>query len=147
MVRHPHRAGRGAARPCGTSSRGTWRIEDGARSKRRPHLKKQSGGAAILTDLTQERIFFGGGEQRLSTASDYMRFALMLTDDGEGNGVRLLLRKTEWLMGSDHLGPAWSQGPKVAQGLGYRFGLTVAARTAAGMAGYPFRRVKRQSAA
>ena len=47
----------------------------------------------------------------LSTASDYMRFALMLANGGEGYGVRLLSRKTIELMASDQLGSALSQGP------------------------------------
>jgi CubicO group peptidase (beta-lactamase class C family) len=66
-----------------------------------------------------------------------MRFALMLANGGEGNGVRLLSRKTVELMASDHLGPALSQGPNFAPGPGYGFGLTVAVRTQPGMAGYP----------
>lgn len=92
---------------------------------------------AQLTDVTQPRIFLGGGEGLLSTASDYMRFALMLANGGEGNGVRLLSRKTVELMTSDHLGPALSQGPNFAPGPGYGFGLTVAVRTQPGMASYP----------
>ena len=92
---------------------------------------------AQLTDVTQPRIFLGGGEGLLSTASDYMRFALMLANGGEGNGVRLLSRKTVELMASDHLGPALSQGPNFAPGPGYGFGLTVAVRTQPGMASYP----------
>ncbi len=104
---------------------------------------------AQLTDVTQPRIFLGGGEGLLSTASDYMRFALMLANGGEasgdaeaanageGGGVRLLSRKTVELMTSDHLGPALSQGPNFAPGPGYGFGLTVAVRTQPGMASYP----------
>jgi CubicO group peptidase (beta-lactamase class C family) len=91
---------------------------------------------ANLTDVTKPRTFLGGGEGLLSTASDYMRFALMLANDGEGNGVRLLSRKTVELMTSDHLGPALSQGPNFAPGPGYGFGLTVAVRTQSGMSGY-----------
>ncbi len=92
---------------------------------------------AQLTDVAQPRIFLGGGEGLLSTAPDYMRFALMLANGGEGNGVRLLSRKTVELMTSDHLGPALSQGPNFAPGPGYGFGLTVAVRTQPGMSTYP----------
>jgi len=92
---------------------------------------------AQLTDVTQPRSFLGGGEGLLSTAPDYMRFALMLANGGEGNGVRLLSRKTVELMASDHLGPALSQGPNFAPGPGYGFGLTVAVRTQPGMSAYP----------
>jgi len=102
-----------------------------------PGPDPDTGETAKLTDVTQQRIFLGGGEGLLSTASDYMRFALMLANGGEGNGVRLLSRKTVELMASDHLGPALSQGPNFAPGPGYGFGLTVAVRTQPGMAGYP----------
>jgi CubicO group peptidase (beta-lactamase class C family) len=102
-----------------------------------PGPDPDSGKIPELTDVTQQRIFLGGGEGLLSTASDYMRFALMLANGGEGNGVRLLSRKTIELMTSDHLGPALSQGPNFAPGPGYGFGLTVAVRTAPGMSGYP----------
>ena len=102
-----------------------------------PGPDPDTGETAKLTDVTQPRTFLGGGEGLLSTASDYMRFALMLANDGEGNGVRLLSRKTVELMASDHLGPALSQGPNFAPGPGYGFGLTVAVRTQPGMSGYP----------
>jgi CubicO group peptidase (beta-lactamase class C family) len=101
-----------------------------------PGPDPDTGETAKLTDVTQTRIFLGGGEGLLSTASDYMRFALMLANNGEGNGVRLLSRKTVELMSSDHLGPALSQGPNFAPGPGYGFGLTVAVRTQPGMASY-----------
>ena len=84
---------------------------------------------AKLTDVTKTRTFLGGGEGLLSTASDYIRFALMLANGGELNGTRLLSRKTVELMASDHLGPALSQGARFAPGPGYGFGLTVAVRT------------------
>jgi CubicO group peptidase (beta-lactamase class C family) len=92
---------------------------------------------AKLTDVTKTRTFLGGGEGLLSTASDYMRFALMLANGGELDGTRLLSRKTVELMASDHLGPALSQGPRFAPGPGYGFGLTVAVRMQPGMAPYP----------
>jgi CubicO group peptidase (beta-lactamase class C family) len=101
-----------------------------------PGPDPDTGEIARLTDVTQQRIFLGGGEGLLSTASDYMRFALMLANGGEGNGVRLLSRKTVELMASDHLGPELSRGPNFAPGPGYGFGLTVAVRTQPGMAGY-----------
>jgi CubicO group peptidase (beta-lactamase class C family) len=102
-----------------------------------PGPDPDTGKIPELTDVTQQRIFLGGGEGLLSTASDYMRFSLMLANGGEGNGVRLLSRKTVELMTSDHLGPALSQGPNFAPGPGYGFGLTVAVRTAPGLSGYP----------
>ena len=96
-----------------------------------------TGETAKLTDVSQERIFLGGGEGLLSTAPDYMRFALMLANGGEGNGVRLLSRKTVELMTADHTGPALSHGANFTPGPGYGFGLTVAVRTEPGMSGVP----------
>ena len=83
---------------------------------------------AKVTDVTKQRTFLGGGEGLLSTAPDYMRFALMLANGGELNGIRLLSRKTVELMASDHVGPAPSQGPNFTPGPGYGFGLTVAVK-------------------
>ncbi len=102
-----------------------------------PGPDPDTGETAKLTDVSKPRTFLGGGEGLLSTASDYMRFALMLANGGESNGIRLLSRKTVELMGSDHLGPALSQGPNFAPGPGYGFGLTVAVRTQPGMSPYP----------
>ncbi len=48
-----------------------------------------------------------GGSGLVSTASDYMRFAQMLLNGGELDGVRLLGRKTVELMMMDHLGPGF----------------------------------------
>ncbi len=102
-----------------------------------PGPDPDTGETAKLTDVTKQRIFLGGGEGLLSTAPDYMRFALMLANGGELEGTRLLSRKSVELMGSDHLGPALSQGPNFAPGPGYGFGLTVAVRTQPGMSPYP----------
>jgi len=38
---------------------------------------------AKLTDVSKQRTFLGGGDGLLSTAPDYMRFALMLANGGE----------------------------------------------------------------
>ena len=70
-----------------------------------PGPDPDTGETARLTDITQPRIFLGGGEGLLSTASDYLRFALMLANGGERNGVRLLSRQTvEKMQGLRQLG-------------------------------------------
>lgn len=51
-----------------------------------------------------ERVPFGGSGL-VSTAADYVRFAQMLLNGGELDGVRILGRKTIELMMMDHLGP------------------------------------------
>ena len=45
----------------------------------------------------------GGGGGLVSTASDYMRFALMLENDGELEGAQVLSPKSVDLMMSDHM--------------------------------------------
>ncbi|MEW9052932.1 MAG: serine hydrolase domain-containing protein [Neobacillus sp.] len=47
--------------------------------------------------------FESGGAGLLSTLSDYSRFAYMLANDGELDGVRILGRKTIELMSTNHL--------------------------------------------
>ena len=56
-------------------------------------------------DLTLQPRFLSGGGGMVSTAPDYLRFAHMLLNGGELDGVRLLARKTVALMTSDHLPP------------------------------------------
>ncbi len=96
-----------------------------------------TGTTPALTDVTQERVFLGGGEGLLSTASDYMRFALMLANGGSLDGVRLLSRKSVELMTADHMSADIGTGRGYLPGPGHGFGLTVAVRTAAGQASGP----------
>ena len=56
-------------------------------------------------DLTLRPNFLSGGGGMVSTAPDYLRFAQMLLNGGELDGVRILARKTVALMTSDHLPP------------------------------------------
>jgi CubicO group peptidase (beta-lactamase class C family) len=55
--------------------------------------------------LTTRPKFLSGGGGMVSTAPDYLRFAQMLLNGGELEGVRLVSRKTVELMSSDHLPP------------------------------------------
>jgi CubicO group peptidase (beta-lactamase class C family) len=78
-----------------------------------------------------------GGGGATSTAADYMRFLQMLLNGGELDGRRYLSRPTVNYMTSDHL------GDKIANRVttmdpsceGYGFGLGVAVRLQAGIAG------------
>jgi len=55
--------------------------------------------------ITQDRgIYFSGGGGLYSTATDYVRFAQMLLNGGELDGVRILSRKTVELMTTDSTG-------------------------------------------
>ncbi len=55
--------------------------------------------------LTKRPNFLSGGGGMVSTAPDYVRFAQMLLNEGELDGVRLVSRKTVELMTCDHLPP------------------------------------------
>jgi CubicO group peptidase (beta-lactamase class C family) len=52
----------------------------------------------------RECAFFSGGGGLVSTAHDYFRFASMMLNKGELDGIRLLGRKTVELMTMNHLG-------------------------------------------
>jgi len=69
-------------------------------------------------------VFFSGSGGLVSTTQDYFRFAQMLLNGGQLDGVRILSPKTVELMGSDLLGDLPVYGGPVLPG--YGFGLTVA---------------------
>lgn len=85
-----------------------------------------AGRSAGYFDYQSE--WFSGGGGLTSTARDYLRFAQMLLNDGELDGVRLLSRKTVALMTMDHI-----EGLKVGSPIlrpGYGFGLDFAVHVA-----------------
>ena len=70
--------------------------------------------------------FLSGGGGLVSTVRDYVRFAQMLLDGGELDGVRLLGRKTVELMMANHLPEAllpFTVNPGEPPAWGYGFGL------------------------
>ena len=90
-----------------------------------------------LRDGTKPNRFDCGGGCAVSTAIDYLRFAQMLCNGGELDGVRILSRKTVEYMTSDHIGPEVDttklrEYPNIN---GYGYGLGVAVRRTAGMGG------------
>ena len=80
--------------------------------------------------LTPPAIPFGGAGL-VSTAPDYYRFAQMLLNGGELDGIRLLGRKTVEMMTCDHLRPDMTLStddlgiPLNLQGLGFGLGFSV----------------------
>jgi len=75
-----------------------------------------------------------GGLSLSSTAADYARFAQMLVNSGELDGVRILSRKTVDLMASNHLPPGVTRGAAgggTAGGEGYGLGVRVVTDPAA----------------
>ena len=89
---------------------------------------------ARVLDVRKQPRFLSGGGGMASTAPDYLRFAQMLLNGGELDGVRILSRKTVDLMTSDQLGSAIARGPAYFPGPGYGFGLGVQVRIAPGEA-------------
>ena len=92
-----------------------------------------------LRDGTKPHKFDCGGGCVVSTVSDYVRFAQMLLNGGELEGVRILGRKTVEYMTSDHIGPEIDTAklreyPNIN---GYGFGLGVAVRRGTGLGGMP----------
>jgi CubicO group peptidase (beta-lactamase class C family) len=68
----------------------------------------EGGGLQVIdraetSKYSKPKRFLSGGGGLVSTASDYMRFAQMLLNGGELNGVRLLSRETVELMTMNHL--------------------------------------------
>ena len=94
-----------------------------------------------LMDVTIEPGNASGGAGGVSTAADYLRFAMMMQRGGELDGQRVLSPTTVSLMTSDHLGgrPAATLSPgELLMGVpGYTFGLGFMVRQGAGIAGVP----------
>ena len=84
-----------------------------------------------LWDVTKQPKLFSGGGGLVSTAPDYLRFAQMLLNGGELDGVRLLAAKTVQQMTTDALPPdirfagiiGGFVGPKVGTSWGLGFAL------------------------
>ena len=86
-------------------------------------------------DATKPVKFECGGGCAVSTAGDYLRFAEMLLNRGEFNGLRILSRKTVEYMTANQLGPHVRNliGNADPTRIDYGFGLGVAVRTTPGI--------------
>lgn len=103
-----------------------------------------TGQPVRLLNVTRPPVFESGGGGLVSTAHDYLRFARMLLNRGELDGVRLLSPKTVDWMTSDHLGSDVIRASRIPgattgylPGPGYGFGLGVAVRLVTGEAPLP----------
>jgi CubicO group peptidase (beta-lactamase class C family) len=98
-----------------------------------------TGAPNKVLDVTIAPANASGGAGAVSTASDYLRFAVMMLRGGELDGQRILSPTTINLMTSDHLGSkvVASPGPgELLMGVpGYTFGLGFMVRQGPGMAG------------
>ncbi len=101
-----------------------------------PFAKEPSTGQPIvMRDMRTKPKYLSGGGGMVSTAADYLRFAQMLLNGGELDGVRIVSKKTVQYMTTDHLGGM--RGPLYLPGPGYGFGLGVKVRTSEGLADSP----------
>jgi CubicO group peptidase (beta-lactamase class C family) len=98
-----------------------------------------TNAAVKLNQVSRRPNFLSGGGGMVSTVHDYLRFAQMLLNRGELDGVRILSRKTLQYMTSDHLVtlPLAKSGLSYLPGPGYGFGLGFGVRTDAGAAVMP----------
>jgi CubicO group peptidase (beta-lactamase class C family) len=102
-------------------------------------------GAGPDSDYSERTRLYAGGHGLASTAADYRRFAQMLLNYGELDGVRLLGRKTMELMTMNHLPPALlplhyngvvdQPAPGIGFGLGFNVIVDVARSGTMGSAG------------
>ena len=88
-----------------------------------------------LIDISKEPKNDSGGAGGISTAADYLRFAQMLLNGGQLDGVRVLSRPTIALMTADQLGARIAPGALPTNNPGYTFGLGFAVRQSVGIAG------------
>jgi CubicO group peptidase (beta-lactamase class C family) len=99
-------------------------------------IDPDTGKPQSLRSFTQPTKFECGGGCTVSTAGDYLRFALMLANKGTLADQRVLGRRTVEYMTANHLGPnvvnmiAATGDPSRAD---YGFGLGVAVRTTPGI--------------
>ncbi len=82
-----------------------------------------------LGDYLTDPAIHNGGGGLVSTAADYLKFAQMLLNGGELNGVRILGRKTVEYMASNHLPANLIPFAPDAQGEGYGLGVSVTVDT------------------
>lgn len=123
-------------KPLGMNDTGFW-VEPAKQARIAEAFAKdpQTGEAQNMLPVREKPRYLSGGGGMVSTARDYYRFAQMLLNRGELEGVRILSRKTVEYMTSDHLGGV--RGPAYLPGPGYGFGLGVAVRLADGQAATP----------
>ncbi|MAS43095.1 MAG: penicillin-binding protein [Rhodobacteraceae bacterium] len=121
--------------PLGMEDTAFW-VEDPAQHDRiaEPYPQYGKVGPYDFSDPRVETAFESGGGGLVSTLDDYSRFAQMLLNGGELDGVRLLSPQTVAFMTSDHLGDRIKPGKYYLPGPGYGFGLGVAVRLADGVA-------------
>lgn len=92
-----------------------------------PFADQANIGENPVFDPRTRKPNLSGGGGLMSTAHDYSKFAQMMLNGGELNGVRLLSPKTVQLMTADHMANI-EPGKYYLPGPGYGFGLGYAVR-------------------
>ena len=129
-------------KPLGMADTGFWVPSDqmGRLAQALP-VDPASGQPNKLIDVSSPPGNDSGGAGAVSTATDYLRFAQMLANGGQLDGVRVLSRTSVQLMTSDHLGARisapLSPGELLLGTPGYTMGLMFAVRQGNGIAGVP----------
>jgi CubicO group peptidase (beta-lactamase class C family) len=104
-------------------------------------IDPDTGRAPTFREPVKPWLYECGGGCASGTATDYMRFAMMLLNKGTFDGTRLLSRKTVEYMTADHLDADVDVSRlhefAVEHMDGFGFGLGVAVRRHAGIAGVP----------
>jgi CubicO group peptidase (beta-lactamase class C family) len=129
-------------KPLGMSDSGFWVPKEKLARLAEPlPVDRLSGKPNKLIDVSAAPGNDSGGAGGVSTAVDYLRFAQMLANGGQLDGVRVMSRATVSLMTSDHLGSRINApvtpGELLLGTPGYTFGLGFAVRQGAGVAGVP----------
>jgi CubicO group peptidase (beta-lactamase class C family) len=95
-----------------------------------PEKGLTAGAGTALGDAKGPTKYFSGAGGLYSTAQDYIRFALMLSNGGELDGKRILSRKTIELMTTNHapdghpiIGDENSATSEITRGYGFGFGV------------------------
>ena len=92
-----------------------------------------NGDKVQLFNMLEQPVMESGGGGLVSTTMDYARFAQMLLNGGDLDGVRIIGRKTLEFMASDHLDPSVEIKGTLTQP-GHSFGLGFGVRIEEGIA-------------
>ena len=109
-------------RPLGMNDTGYNILRDSRSRASTLHWKDEDGRLEVSSRQTETsgNKIFGGTHGLFSTAEDYMKFCLMLLNNGEYNGQRILGRKTVELMTMNHTEDKFPEN-----GVGFGLGVLV----------------------
>jgi len=96
-----------------------------------------TGKTPELLDYSKPQTFFAGGHGLVSTAADYLRFAQMLENGGQLDGVRILGPRIVEYMTANHVNDRIDKGSTWLPGHGYGFGLGFGTRLETGQSEWP----------